>query len=84
VELASDGRVIEIPADRTILQVLTENGVNVIASCQEGTCGTCETGIVSGTADHRDSVLTKEEQDENEYMMVCCSRSKCPRLVLDL
>lgn len=84
VELASDGRVMDIPADRSILEVLTENGVNVIASCQEGTCGTCETGVVSGTPDHRDSVLTQAEQDENEYMMVCCSRSKCARLVLDL
>lgn len=84
VQVASDGRVFQIPADRTILSVLMENGVPVIVSCQEGTCGTCETGVVSGLPDHRDSVLTAQEQAANDYMMVCCSRSKCPRLVLDL
>jgi ferredoxin len=58
--------------------------VQVLSSCQEGTCGTCETTVLSGTPDHRDSVLTDDEQAANDTMMICVSRSCSPRLVLDL
>jgi ferredoxin-NADP reductase len=84
VELASDGRVLEVPAGCSILDVLKGSGVNVIASCEEGSCGTCETGVLFGEPEHRDNVLTSEEQAENDFMMVCISRSRSPRLVLDL
>jgi ferredoxin len=57
----------------------------VISSCKTGTCGTCETPILSGRADHRDSILTASEQEANETLMICVSRAAagCPRLVLD-
>ncbi|WP_181779476.1 PDR/VanB family oxidoreductase [Pseudonocardia pini] len=80
----SDGQVLTVPADRSALDVLEEAGHDILSSCREGTCGTCEVGIVEGEADHRDSVLTPEEQAENSCMMVCVSRAACPRLVLDL
>ncbi|MEU4521964.1 PDR/VanB family oxidoreductase [Amycolatopsis sp. NPDC024027] len=84
VELAGSGRVLPVPADRSILEVVEEAGVTVLSSCREGTCGTCETGVLGGTPDHRDSVLTADERLENEVMMLCVSRSCSPRLVLDL
>lgn len=84
VEIASDGRVLEVPAGRSILEVLKDAGVNVIASCQEGTCGTCETAVLQGEPEHRDNVLTAEEKAENDFMMVCISRACSERLVLDL
>ncbi|WIX90695.1 PDR/VanB family oxidoreductase [Amycolatopsis sp. DG1A-15b] len=84
VELAGSGRVLRVPADRSILEVVEEAGVTVLSSCREGTCGTCETGVLGGTPDHRDSVLTADERLENEVMMLCVSRSCSPRLVLDL
>jgi ferredoxin len=56
----------------------------VLSSCQEGVCGTCETRVLEGVPDHRDSLLSEEEREANEYMMVCVSRSKSERLVLDL
>jgi ferredoxin-NADP reductase len=80
----SDGRVLEVPSDRTALEVLEAAGFDILSSCREGTCGTCEIAIVEGEADHRDSVLTPEEQAENSTMMVCVSRAACPRLVLDV
>lgn len=83
IELA-DGRVLTVPADRSALSVLTEAGIDILSSCEEGTCGTCEVEIVEGEAEHRDSVLTPEEQAENTCMMVCVSRAACPRLKLDL
>lgn len=84
VELNQSGQIFTIPPERSILEVLHEAGIEVLASCKEGTCGTCETDVVEGEPDHRDSLLTPEEQASNETMMICVSRSKCARLVLDL
>jgi ferredoxin len=56
----------------------------VITSCREGTCGTCETPVLGGIPDHRDSLLTPEERDAGETMMICCGRSRTPILVLGL
>lgn len=84
VELAQSGTTLTVPADRSILDVVEESGAQVLSSCQEGTCGTCETAVLSGIPDHRDSVLTDEEQAANDTMMICVSRSCSRRLVLDL
>lgn len=84
IELAQTGTALEVPAHRTVLDVVEESGVSVLSSCQEGTCGTCETAVLSGKPDHRDSVLTDEEQEAGDTMMICVSRSCSPRLVLDL
>ncbi|GGF38385.1 PDR/VanB family oxidoreductase [Subtercola lobariae] len=84
VELELSGMTLTVPPERSILEVVEEAGVLVLSSCREGTCGTCETPVVSGDVDHRDSVLTPEEQADNEVMMICVSRAACPRLVLEL
>lgn len=84
VELAQTGIAVRVPEDRSILEVVNEAGVYVPTSCTEGTCGSCETPILEGTAEHRDVVLSPEEQESQETMMICVSRASCPRLVLDL
>ncbi|GIG91548.1 PDR/VanB family oxidoreductase [Plantactinospora endophytica] len=84
VELARSGRTLTVPPDRSILQVVEEAGIPVLSSCQEGTCGTCETAVLGGTPEHRDSLLTDEEQAANDTMMICVSRSRTPKLLLDL
>jgi ferredoxin-NADP reductase len=86
VELAGSGAVLTVPADRSVLDVVEEAGVPVLSSCREGTCGTCETGVLDGEVDHRDSLLTGDEQAANDTMFICVSRAagSCPRLVLDL
>ncbi|MGP6170043.1 PDR/VanB family oxidoreductase [Microbacterium sp. A196] len=84
VELSASGLTVHVGADQSILQAAMDAGVDVFFSCQEGTCGSCETPIIEGEADHRDSVLSEAEQEENTCMMICVSRAKCPRLVLDL
>lgn len=84
IELSQSGTVLRVPADQSILEVVERAGLPVLSSCQEGTCGTCETTVLAGTPDHRDSVLTKEEQAVGDAMMICVSRSCSPRLVLDL
>ncbi|MDO9381127.1 MAG: cytochrome P450 [Nocardioidaceae bacterium] len=84
VELARSGRVLTVPVDRAVVDVLDDAGVVVLTSCGEGTCGTCETPVLEGVPDHRDSVLDPQEQARNDCMMVCVSRSCSERLVLDL
>ncbi|MGH7211358.1 MAG: flavin reductase family protein, partial [Acetobacteraceae bacterium] len=84
VELAHSRRVLAVPADRSVLEVLRANGVVVPSSCEQGVCGTCETGVLAGEVDHRDKLLSPAERDASRTMMVCVSRARCERLVLDL
>lgn len=84
VELAQSGRTLTVPADVSVLDAVRATGVEVLFSCTEGTCGTCETDVLEGTPDHRDSVLTDEEREAGETMMICVSRCRGKRLVLDL
>ncbi|MDM7883494.1 PDR/VanB family oxidoreductase [Curtobacterium sp. RHCKG23] len=86
VELAVTGVTVTVPADRTLLEVAEEAGAFVLSSCREGTCGTCETPVLEGQVEHRDTVLSPEEQADDRTMMVCVSRARrgCPRLVLEL
>ena len=84
VVLARSGRTLTVPADRSVLEVVEEAGVPVVFSCREGTCGTCETDVLDGTPDHRDSLLDEDERAAGDTMLICVSRSCGPRLVLDL
>ncbi|MDN5913533.1 MAG: PDR/VanB family oxidoreductase [Pseudonocardia sp.] len=84
VELARSEITLIVPPGRSILDVATESGVDAPSSCGEGTCGTCETVIISGAADHRDSLLTPAEQQAGETMMICVSRAAGPGLLLDM
>jgi ferredoxin-NADP reductase len=78
------GVTFEVTSDKSILEILEEADVPIMASCYEGVCGTCEARVLEGTPDHRDSMLTDAEKDAGEVMLVCVSRSRTERLVLDL
>jgi ferredoxin-NADP reductase len=84
VELARTGITITVPADRSIFDAVQDHGISVLGSCHEGICGTCETVVLDGDVDHRDSVLNDEEKASNETMMICVSRCRSGRLTLDL
>ncbi|MEI5999397.1 oxidoreductase [Paraburkholderia bengalensis] len=84
ITLLRRGQTFVVPRERSILEVLHENGVPVLTSCQRGICGTCETTVIEGEPDHRDCVLTREERASNRTMMICVSRCKGERLVLDI
>ncbi|GAA3905349.1 PDR/VanB family oxidoreductase [Streptomyces lacrimifluminis] len=84
VELARSGLTLTVPADRSVLETVEEAGIAVGFSCREGTCGTCETDVLDGKPDHRDSLLTEDEQAAGDTMLICVSRSYGGRLVLDL
>ncbi|MFI1358427.1 PDR/VanB family oxidoreductase [Streptomyces sp. NPDC020898] len=84
VVLQRSGRTLTVPVDVSVLDTVRGAGVEVLFSCTEGTCGTCETDVLEGTPDHRDSVLSDEEREAGETMLICVSRCRGPRLVLDL
>ncbi len=84
VVLARSGRTLTVPPGVSVLDAVRAAGVEVLYSCAEGTCGTCETDVVEGTPDHRDSVLTEAERAAGETMLICVSRCRGKRLVLDL
>lgn len=84
VVINSTGQRFQVPEGKSILTVLREEGFKIPTSCGDGVCGSCETAVISGTPDHRDSVLSEEERADNDYMMLCVSRALTPEIVLDL
>ncbi|WP_034187079.1 PDR/VanB family oxidoreductase [Burkholderia seminalis] len=84
VKLSRSGREFRVAAGQTILHALREHGIDVASSCEEGVCGACETRVISGDPEHRDSILGARERASNKTMMICCSGCKSDCLVLDL
>jgi ferredoxin-NADP reductase len=75
---------VSVPPGCSLLEALESAGIEVPSSCRDGICGTCETRVLDGVPDHRDSLLSAAEQEAGDTMMVCVSRAKTNRLVLDL
>jgi len=84
VTLSRTGANVKVPAGKSLLDALLDAGVQVDYSCREGVCGSCETAVLEGCPDHRDSVLSNNERAANKTMMICVSGCKGSRLVLDL
>jgi ferredoxin len=84
VVCARSGVTLTVPAGRSIVSVAEEHGIEVLAWCTEGICGTCETEVLDGVPDHRDSLLTEEERQVSKTMMICVSRCRQGPLVLEL
>jgi ferredoxin-NADP reductase len=84
VELALSGLTLAVPAEQSVLETVEKAGIGVLSSCREGTCGTCETAVLGGVPDHRDALLTEAERAANDTMMICVSRARSPKLVLEL
>jgi ferredoxin-NADP reductase len=84
VELTRSRIEVTVPPNRSVLEAVQAAGVNVLSSCQEGTCGTCETTVLAGVPDHRDSILEDDERSAGDCMFICVSRACSDRLVLEL
>ena len=85
ITLARSGGTYCVPASKSVIDVLREHGLcNIETSCEHGVCGTCVTGVLDGVADHRDAYLSGEERSAGRKMLLCVSRAKSERLVLDL
>jgi len=84
VRLATSGKEVLVPPDKSVVDALSEVGVVLPTSCTQGYCGTCITGLAAGIPDHRDTYLTDEEKSSNKVFIPCCSRAGSDCLVLDL
>jgi ferredoxin len=84
VTLKKSGKIIEVAADRSILDAVQAAGVATPASCRIGNCGTCAVTVLDGAPDHRDDALTDAERDEGHLMCICVSRTLSTGLTLDL
>jgi ferredoxin-NADP reductase len=84
VELARTGVTVKVTTDVTVLDAVADAGVDVLSSCRQGICGTCETTVLAGEPDHRDTLLDDDERAAGDCMYICVSRSCSDRLVLDL
>ena len=85
VVLARSGTELQVEEGMTILQAIEKSkAAKVECLCREGVCGTCETAILEGEAEHYDQYLSDEEKAAQQSMMLCVSRARSARLVLDL
>lgn len=84
IEISGTGRVIPVAADQSPAQALLDAGFALSLSCEQGVCGTCMTKVLAGAPDHRDLYLTDAEHDRNDCFTPCCSRSRSPRLIVEL
>ncbi len=84
IVLSRSALTLQVPAGKTILQTMRDNGVQVPSSCEQGACGTCLTSVIEGVPDHQDVYLNETERAGNSCMMTCVSRAKSARLVLDI
>src|SRR3546814_1444700 len=69
VELASSGQTFHIPPDKTVLEILAENGIDIPVSCEQGICGTCVTSVLRGEPDHRDIFMRTEENTSEQQSL---------------
>lgn len=84
VVLARSGHTLQVAAHQSILDVLLDHGINAPYGCMQGVCGMCEVPVLDGIPDHRDQILSEEVKQQQASVIVCCSRSRTPRLTLDL
>ncbi|MGO4892707.1 PDR/VanB family oxidoreductase [Flavobacterium sp. W21_SRS_FM6] len=84
IEINSTGDVFNVPANESMLEVLEDRGFFIPVACEQGVCGTCITGLLSGEAEHKDVFMTHDEHSKMNKITPCCSRAKSKRLVLDL
>ncbi|MFV2087287.1 cytochrome P450 [Micromonospora sp. LOL_021] len=84
VQLARTGVTLRVPKDKRMIEVLREAVPGLTYDCEKGYCGACETRVLAGTPEHRDSLLTEDERAAGRSMMICVGRCSSDRLVLDL
>lgn len=84
VQLVRSGITVHVPADKRLIEVLRGHVPSLTYDCEKGYCGACETRVLAGTPEHRDSVLSEDERKAGHSMMICVGRCASDRLVLDL
>lgn len=84
VVASRSGKTVQVAEGQTIVDALASVGIKIEISCEQGVCGTCLCDVLEGEPDHRDVYLTDDEKSANDQILVCCSRAKSKKLVLDI
>ncbi|RDI24413.1 vanillate O-demethylase ferredoxin subunit [Pseudacidovorax intermedius] len=84
IVVANRDITVQVPVGETALHALARAGIDVMFSCEQGVCGACVTGVIEGEPDHRDQYLTEADRARNDCFTPCCSRSRTPRLVIEI
>jgi len=84
VVASRSGKTVLVEQGQTIVEALATVGIRIEVSCEQGVCGTCLCDVLEGEPDHRDVYLTDDERAANDQILVCCSRAKSKKLVLDV
>ena len=85
VEVPRHGLRLQVPAERSLLDVLVEAGVDTLYDCKRGECGLCAVDVLraEGQIDHRDVFFSAHEKQSNQRLCACVSRVHGGGLVLD-
>jgi ferredoxin len=78
LQLARSKLLLSVPANRSALDVMLDQDPTTAYSCQQGYCGTCKVKVLAGQVDHRSRAVVSDDE-----MLVCVSRAKDDRLVID-
>ncbi|SDJ11596.1 PDR/VanB family oxidoreductase [Alteribacillus bidgolensis] len=84
VKLQNSNKVLQVPEEESLLDVLLKNNIEAPYSCKMGGCGSCAVEVLEGDIDHRDVFFTEEERKETKDILTCVSRAKNDCLVLNL
>lgn len=86
VEVARRNVLVDVRPDQTLLEALTEAGVEMIWDCRRGECGLCAVEVIGADEpiDHRDVFLSAAQKQEGTRMCACVSRFTGGRAVIDV
>ncbi len=83
--LARSGRVLPVPARRSVVQILADAGIAVPTSCGQGLCGSCRVRVLDGRPRHGEQhVAALDDPPGGPWVLACCGRADTARLVIDL
>ena len=80
----SNGTTKQVPVDKTLLDVLLDEGLKVPYSCRVGRCGTCEVNVIDGQIEHHDFLLDEDQRKSNKTILTCVSRAKSNQIILEI
>ncbi len=80
----ANGTTKQVPVDKTLLDVLLDEGLKVPYSCRVGRCGTCEVNVIDGQIEHHDFLLDEDQRKSNKMILTCVSRAKSNQIILEI